>query len=105
MPANSIRNQQMFIDGALTDAFDGGKFEKRNPFTGEVIARVAAAGRQDAARAVEAASAAFSGLERNASWNTPQSVFEGGRRDGLPSTGDCEVDYGGNGRNFRLGDI
>jgi vanillin dehydrogenase len=58
--ANSIRNQQMFIDGALTDALDGGKFEKRNPFTGEVIARVAAAARQDAARAVEAASAAFS---------------------------------------------
>jgi acyl-CoA reductase-like NAD-dependent aldehyde dehydrogenase len=43
VPANSVRNQQMFIDGALTDAFDGGKFEKRNPFTGEVIARVAAA--------------------------------------------------------------
>jgi acyl-CoA reductase-like NAD-dependent aldehyde dehydrogenase len=60
VPANSMRNQQMFIDGALTDALDGGKFEKRNPFTGEVIARVAAAGRQDAARAVEAASAAFS---------------------------------------------
>ena len=59
MPANAIRNQQMFIDGVLTDAADGGKYEKRNPFTGEVIARVAAAGRRDAARAVEAASAAF----------------------------------------------
>ena len=59
MAADTIRNQQMFIDGALSDAAAGGKFEKRNPFTGEVIARVSAAGRQDAARAVEAASAAF----------------------------------------------
>ena len=59
MPANTIRNQQMFINGGLTDAADGGTYEKRNPFTGEVIARVAAAGRQDVARAVEAASVAF----------------------------------------------
>ncbi|HXN74751.1 MAG TPA: aldehyde dehydrogenase [Candidatus Acidoferrales bacterium] len=59
MSANTARNQQMFVNGELVDAIDGGKFEKRNPFTGEVIARVAAAGRQDAARAVEAAFAAF----------------------------------------------
>jgi acyl-CoA reductase-like NAD-dependent aldehyde dehydrogenase len=57
--ASAARNQQMFVNGELVDAIDGGKFEKRNPFTGEVIARVAAARRQDAARAVDAASASF----------------------------------------------
>jgi acyl-CoA reductase-like NAD-dependent aldehyde dehydrogenase len=59
VPEHTIRNQQMLIDGELTDAFGGGTFEKRNPFTGQVIAHVAASSRLDAARAVEAASAAF----------------------------------------------
>lgn len=59
MAANTIRRQPMFIDGGLIDATSGGEFEKKNPFTGDAIARVAAGGRQDAKRAVEAASAAF----------------------------------------------
>ena len=50
---------RQFIGGEWVDAADGGTFESLDPFTGEVVADVAAGGREDAARAVEAAHAAF----------------------------------------------
>ena len=55
---------RQFIGGEWVDAADGGTFESLDPFTGEVVADVAAGGREDAARAVEAAHAAF------AEWST-----------------------------------
>ncbi|HEX8134333.1 MAG TPA: aldehyde dehydrogenase family protein, partial [Actinomycetes bacterium] len=48
-----------FIAGEWVDAADGATFDDLNPYTGEVVATVAAGGRQDARRAVEAAAAAF----------------------------------------------
>jgi acyl-CoA reductase-like NAD-dependent aldehyde dehydrogenase len=48
-----------FIGGEWVKAGNGATFEDRNPYTGEVLAEVAAGTREDARRAVEAAQAAF----------------------------------------------
>ncbi|MGZ8804337.1 MAG: aldehyde dehydrogenase family protein, partial [Microbacterium sp.] len=50
---------QLFIDGAWVDAQSGETFPTYAPSTGEKIADVAKAGRDDAKRAVEAARTAF----------------------------------------------
>ncbi len=50
---------QLFIDGAWVDAQSGETFPTYAPSTGEKIADVAKAGRDDAARAVQAARKAF----------------------------------------------
>ena len=50
---------RQFIGGEWVDAAGGDTFESRDPFTGDVVADVAAGGREDAARAVDAAQAAF----------------------------------------------
>jgi acyl-CoA reductase-like NAD-dependent aldehyde dehydrogenase len=55
----TVREFQQFIGGEWVDAAEGGAFDDLDPFTGDVVARVAAAGREDARRAVEAASNAF----------------------------------------------
>jgi acyl-CoA reductase-like NAD-dependent aldehyde dehydrogenase len=52
---------RQYIGGAWVDAAGGKTFEDRDPFTGDVVATVAAAGADDARRAVEAAAAAFEG--------------------------------------------
>jgi acyl-CoA reductase-like NAD-dependent aldehyde dehydrogenase len=57
--AVEIREARQFIGGEWTDAADGRTFEDRDPYGGEVVAHVPAGGRDDARRAVEAASAAF----------------------------------------------
>jgi 4-(gamma-glutamylamino)butanal dehydrogenase len=49
----------VFIDGELVDAVSGETFERINPATGEVIARVAAGDAEDVDRAVRAARRAF----------------------------------------------
>jgi acyl-CoA reductase-like NAD-dependent aldehyde dehydrogenase len=50
---------RLFIGGEWKDSGGGGTFEDRDPFTGDVVATVAAATREDARAAVEAAAAAF----------------------------------------------
>jgi acyl-CoA reductase-like NAD-dependent aldehyde dehydrogenase len=56
---SGVGEAKQYIGGAWTDASGGGTFEDRDPFTGDVVALVPAGGREDAARAVEAAAAAF----------------------------------------------
>lgn len=53
------RDGQLFINGEFVDALSGKTFETRNPATGEVIARIAEAGKEDIDLAVKAARAAF----------------------------------------------
>ena len=53
-----VREYQQFIGGDWIDG-EGGAFEDRDPFTGDVVALVRAGTRADAARAVDAASGAF----------------------------------------------
>jgi acyl-CoA reductase-like NAD-dependent aldehyde dehydrogenase len=50
---------RQFIAGQWVDASDGGRFDDLNPFTGEVVATVAAGTGEDARRAVQAAAEAF----------------------------------------------
>jgi acyl-CoA reductase-like NAD-dependent aldehyde dehydrogenase len=54
------RDAQQFIAGEWVGASGGDTFEDRDPFTGDVVARVAAGGREDARRAIDAAAVAFS---------------------------------------------
>ena len=72
-----MADYQLFIDGELCDAASGETFATHDPATGEKIADVAKAGRDDAVRAIEAARKAFdegpwpkmSGKERAAKVN------------------------------------
>ena len=52
-----VKLTKLFIDNKWTDPVDGGEFETYNPATGEVIAKVAAAGAADVDKAVKAARA------------------------------------------------
>src|SRR6186713_204821 len=55
----AVRDLCQYIGGEWVDAADGKTFEDLDPFTGDAVARPAAAGRADAKRAVEAAAEAF----------------------------------------------
>jgi vanillin dehydrogenase len=59
MSVSEVVQQRLLIGGEWTDATAGKTFEVRNPYTGEVASVSAAASRDDARRAVEAAAAAF----------------------------------------------
>jgi len=59
--ATEIREFRQFIDGEWVDAADGSTFADLDPYTGELVAHVAAAGAEDAERAVEAARTALPG--------------------------------------------
>jgi aldehyde dehydrogenase (NAD+) len=50
-----VRLTRLFIDNKWADPVDGGEFETHNPATGEVLAKVAAAGPKDVDKAVKAA--------------------------------------------------
>jgi acyl-CoA reductase-like NAD-dependent aldehyde dehydrogenase len=55
----ATREYRQFIGGEWVDAADAATFEDSDPYTGDVVATVAAAGAEDARRAIEAAAAAF----------------------------------------------
>ena len=55
----ATREYGQFIGGEWVDAADAGMFEDRDPYTGDVVATVAAAGTEDTRRAIEAAAEAF----------------------------------------------
>jgi acyl-CoA reductase-like NAD-dependent aldehyde dehydrogenase len=57
--ATATIETRLFIGGAFVDAEGGATFENRDPFTDEVVSKVAAGTRADARRAVGAAAAAF----------------------------------------------
>jgi benzaldehyde dehydrogenase (NAD) len=59
MTTTSITRQQLMIGGQWRDAQSGREYEQRFPYTGEVVGSAAAAGRQDARAAVEAADRAL----------------------------------------------
>src|SRR5438094_4786302 len=57
--ASGVPQHELFIGGRWVQALSGRTFESINPATGEVLARVAAAGEEDVERAVQAARKAF----------------------------------------------
>jgi acyl-CoA reductase-like NAD-dependent aldehyde dehydrogenase len=59
MATTEMTRQQLLIGGDWTDARSGGEFEQTFPYTGERVGMAAAAGREDARAAVDAAQAAF----------------------------------------------
>jgi vanillin dehydrogenase len=59
METVAVREEQLFINGEWTGAFDGRTYQKKNPYTGRIASQVAAGKRADARRAIEAAAAAF----------------------------------------------
>jgi benzaldehyde dehydrogenase (NAD) len=61
MSTVELEQQQLLIGGSWTAAAGGQTFEKADPFNGRPVTLAAAAGREDARRAVEAARDAFWG--------------------------------------------
>jgi len=55
----AVRDEKLFINGEWTGALDGKTYDKKNPFNGQTASHVAAGKREDARRAIDAASAAF----------------------------------------------
>jgi vanillin dehydrogenase len=55
------QHQRLFIGGEWTEATGASTFERADPYTGEPVTQAAAATRDDARRAVDAAQAAFRG--------------------------------------------
>jgi len=70
--ALETKERRLHIGGEWVDAADGGSYEDRDPYTGEVVANVPAGGRDDAKRAIEAAAAAFPDWSQ-----TPPAVRQG----------------------------
>ena len=66
MATVELAQQELLIGGRWTGAAGGGTFEKTFPFTGEPVGMAAAAKREDARAAVEAAHAAFGDWSRSA---------------------------------------
>ncbi len=67
-----IREYRQLIGGEWVDAADGAVFDDRDPYTGDVVARVPAAKREDARRAIEAAAEVFPAWSQ-----TPPAVRQG----------------------------
>jgi acyl-CoA reductase-like NAD-dependent aldehyde dehydrogenase len=59
MSTTTVAEYRHFIAGEWSDAGGGNSFDDLDPYTGDVVARVAAGTREDAAHAIEAAAAAF----------------------------------------------
>ena len=59
MATVELAEQQLLIGGNWTGATSGREYEQTFPYTGEPVGRAAAAGREDAKAAVDAASNAF----------------------------------------------
>jgi aldehyde dehydrogenase (NAD+) len=68
-----VKLTKLFIDNQWTDPVDGGEFETFNPATGEVIAKVAAAGKADVDKAVKAARRAL----ETGPWSTMDAADRG----------------------------
>jgi len=83
----ATREYQQFIGGAWTPAAGGRTYEDRDPFTGDVVATVPAAGPEDAAAAIDAAAAAFEGwaatppAERQRVFLAAADLLEGRREE------------------------
>ncbi len=68
-----VKLTKLFIDNEWVDPVDGGEFETFNPATGEVIAKVAAAGPADVDKAVKAARKAL----ESGPWSTMDAADRG----------------------------
>jgi acyl-CoA reductase-like NAD-dependent aldehyde dehydrogenase len=72
MATTAVHGYRQYIGGEWTDAAEGGTFDVKDPFTGETVATSPAGGADDAARAIDAAQAAFQAWAA-----TPPAVRQG----------------------------
>jgi betaine-aldehyde dehydrogenase len=83
-----MAEQQLYIDGGYVSATSGKTFETINPASGEVLATVQAAGREDVDRAVKSAQkgqkiwAAMSAMERSRILRKAVDILRAQRRTG-----------------------
>ena len=94
---------KLFIGGEWSDAEGGRTFEDRDPFTGELVAEVAAGTRADAHRAIEAAAAAVPGLGAVPSGRAAEDLPQGGRPSSTPPARDRRPARAGDRRDFGFG--
>ena len=66
MATTELAEQKLLIGGSWTGASSGATYEQTFPFTGEAVGHAAAASREDARAAVDAAHGAFEGWSRSA---------------------------------------
>ena len=66
MATTELARQELLIDGTWTEAGSGRRYEQTFPYTGEPVGTAAAASREDAHAAVDAAQAAFTEWSRSA---------------------------------------
>src|SRR5450755_2842692 len=66
MATAELTRQQLLIGGKWADASSGASYEQSFPFTGDAVGVAAAASREDARAAVDAAQAAFEEWSRSA---------------------------------------
>ncbi len=81
---SEIKEYQQFIGGQWTAA-EGGTFEDRDPFTGDVVALAPRGTRADAKRAIEAAAGGVPGLVADRAGRAPADLPESGRRAREPA--------------------
>ena len=73
-----MHNADLYIDGASSPATGGKRFERVNPITGEVATSAAAATREDALRAADAAARAFAGWSQTSAGERRRLLFAAG---------------------------
>src|SRR3954465_8206430 len=78
MATVELAQQELLIGGRWTGAAGGEMYEKTFPFTGEPVGMAAAAKREDARAAVEAAHAAFGDWSRTAPGMRSEVLLKGG---------------------------
>ena len=105
MTTVDLEQQRLLIGGEWVEASGGGTFERTDPFTGEAVTVAAAAGREDARRAVEAARDAFPEWSGDVAGRAPQAAQpRRGPADGGRARHRGDDDRGGR-RDVRVGDV
>src|SRR3954453_18833784 len=99
--AQAAKEQHHLIGGQWQPSAGGATFERINPYTGEAVTVAAAASREDARAAAEAAGAAFppwaaAGPEGGPGLANPAAGLLGGRARGIAAkmTEECGATFG-----------
>src|SRR3954465_14512601 len=88
---SEVTHREMFVDGSWVPSGTGETFDSTSPASGEVIATIPQGDRDDAIRAIAAASRASAAWERTTAFERAAKMHAGGdviesRRDALART-------------------
>ena len=101
----AVRDFQQFVGGEWTASAGGATFDDYDPFTGDVVARVAAGTREDARRAIECRCRRVRGLVEDAAGGEAAHLPEGRRRAREPGRGRRRLADSRDRRDVRLLDV